>query len=111
MGSAETIDNLREWVELYQSTPKAICSDMAFTTGDFEVFYRNHGIRSMPTGPGTPWPNRAEAAVRLFKRHLSDFLAEVDRDKELSHVTPRAMFRKGCHGSEHFSYLWWKDSS
>merc|ERR1712026_336827 len=38
MNSAETIDNLREWMELYQSTPKAICSDMAFTTGDFEVF-------------------------------------------------------------------------
>ena len=75
MNSAETIDNLREWMELYQSTPKAICSDMAFTTGDFEVFYRNHGIRPMPTGPGTPWPTRAEAAVRLFKAHLSYFLA------------------------------------
>ena len=96
MNSAETIDNLREWMELYQSTPKAICSDMAFTTGDFEVFYRNHGIRAMPTGPGTPWPNRAEAAVRLFKAHLSDFLAEVNRDPELSHVTPRALMRKAA---------------
>ena len=96
MNAAETIDNLREWMELYQSTPKAICSDMAFTTGDFEVFYRNHGIRPMPTGPGTPWPNRAEAAVRLFKAHLSDFLAEVNTDPELAHVTPRALMRKAA---------------
>ena len=65
----ETLDNFREWMELYQCTPKAICSDMAFTTGAFENFYRHHGIRPMPTGPSTPWRNRAEAAVRLFKTH------------------------------------------
>jgi hypothetical protein len=93
----ETLDNFREWMELYQCTPKALCSDMAFTTPEFAEFYRRHNIRPLPTGPATPWPNRAEAAVRLFKAHLSDFLAEVDKDPELRHVTPRHLFRKAAY--------------
>ena len=34
--------------------------------------------------------------MRLFKSHLADFLAEVDRDPELASVTPRALFQKAA---------------
>ena len=83
-------------METYQCTPKTICADMAFTTDKFASFYRHHGIRPLPTGPGTPWPNRAEAAVRLFKLYLSDSLVEVGKHPELKKVTPRSLFRKAA---------------
>jgi hypothetical protein len=45
-------------------------ADMAFFTPVFKIFYRYHGIQIDATGPTTPWPNRAESAVRVFKRQL-----------------------------------------
>ena len=35
------------------------------------AYYKFHGITPYPCGPRTPWPNRAETAVRLFKRTWS----------------------------------------
>ena len=41
-----------------------------FTTPKLDTFYTTRGISLKPVGPLTPWPNRAEAAVRIFKRHV-----------------------------------------
>ena len=56
---------------------KAICAEMAF--------YRMHNVKRIPTGPLTPWPNRAEIGVRRFKNFL---LALVDTaSKNLDQTT------------------------
>ena len=103
----ETLDNFREWMETYQCTPKTICADMAFTADKFASFYRHHGIRPLPTGPGTPWPNRAEAAVRLLKLYLRDFLVDVGKHPELKKVTPRSLLRKAAMARKYGRHLWW----
>ena len=96
LDAAETLDQFRGWMETYQCTPKVVCVDAAFTTQPFAEFYRHHGIRPLPTGPGTPWPNRAEAAVRLSKLYLSDLVQELHQHPELRNVTPRSLFRKAA---------------
>ena len=83
-------------METYQCTPKTSCADMASTTDSFASFYCHHGIRPLPTGPGAPRPNRAEAVVRLFKLYLSDILVEVGKHPELKKATPRSLFRKAA---------------
>ena len=40
----------------------------AFFTPSWMTFWKTHGVKTMPTGRATPWPNRAETAVRLFQR-------------------------------------------
>ena len=66
-----TLEAFREWMDNFQCCPKTLVSDMAFQHPDFQKFYRYHGIKPIATGPRTPWPNRAETAVRLFKRQLA----------------------------------------
>ena len=44
---------------------KGIVGDEAFFSDEFNEYYKFHGIKALPR---TPWPNRAETAVRLFKR-------------------------------------------
>ena len=63
-----TLQSLRDWMDQYQCRPRGILADMAFSHPTFERFYRFHGIRFYSTGPRTPWPNRTETAIRLFKR-------------------------------------------
>ena len=53
-------------------------------------------MKEMPTGPATAWPNRAEAAVRLFKRSFSILADAVASDPELAKQTPRHIMRKAC---------------
>ena len=51
--------------------PKAICADMAFHhPHDMQAFYPMHNVKTFPTGPHTPWPNRAEMGVRLSTMFL-----------------------------------------
>ena len=66
--------------------PKAICAYLAFHHfHDVQAFYRMHNVKKIPTGPHTPWPNRAETGVRLFKKFL---LALVDTaSKNLDQTT------------------------
>jgi hypothetical protein len=45
-------------------------------------------------GPSTPWPNRAEAAVRVFKATLHDLCAQIGTSPELQQVTVRELLRK-----------------
>ena len=61
---------IRTWMDNYQCRPKSIVGDMAFMGDRWQAFYSHYGIKPVPLGPRTPWPNRAETAVRLFKRQL-----------------------------------------
>ena len=75
-----TLKAFREWMDNFQCCPKALVSHMAFQHPDFQKFYRYQGIKPIATGPRTPWSNRAETAVRLFKRQLAlmtKYLAEA----------------------------------
>ena len=53
--------------------------------------YKFHGITPYPCGPRTPWPDRAETAVRLFKRTWS-IMAKALADAEK--VTVRQAVKK-----------------
>ena len=90
----ETLEKVREWVDTHQCVPKALCGDMAFHTPSFTEYYRVHSIHPLPTGANTPWPNRAEAAVRLFKRQFKLLLVEVDQTPSLASCTLRSVIRK-----------------
>ena len=61
--------------------PNAGCGDQFFHEDKFVRFYRYHGIRPITLGPNTPWPNRAEAGVKLFK-HRALILIESLRSYE-----------------------------
>ena len=64
---SESVSKLHEWMDTFQMNPKSICADMAtHHPHDMQVFDRMHHIKRFPTGPHTPWPNRAEMGVRLF---------------------------------------------
>ena len=80
--------------------PKAICADMAFHhPQDKQAFYRMHNIERFPTGPHTPWPNRAEMGVRLFKKFLSalvDTASKILDKATLSQITRAQLMRKGA---------------
>ena len=91
------LESLREWMDVYQCRPKAICADMAFMGPEkFTKFYSYHSIHPLPTGPRTPWPNRAETAVRLYKRMFAILVADVAADPSLKTVTIREVMRKAC---------------
>ena len=69
--------------------PKHVFGDVAFFEPEFMRFWTFHNIKPIVTGPQTPWPNRAEAANRLFKRQwmlMSDFARE---DPSLEEITCR----------------------
>ena len=57
-----------------------------------------HNVKRIPTGSHTPWPNRAEMGVRLFKKFV---LALVDTaSKNLDQTT---MVDAQGGGSEKYS--------
>jgi len=72
--NGETISKVREWIDNNTCRPKAICADEYFASDDFKKFYQWGDIRFLLLGPYTPWPNRAESAVRLFKMQFYKFL-------------------------------------
>ena len=88
---------MHEWMDTYQATPRAVCADMAFHNPiDLKEFYRLHDIKTFPTGPHTPWPNRAETTVRLFKGFLKALVDRVQKDETLRNVTPAILMRKAA---------------
>ena len=97
---SEVISKLHDWMDTFQMNPKAICADMAFHhPHDMQVFYRMHNVKRLPTGPHTPWPNRAEMGVRLFKKFLSvlvDTASENLDETTLSQITPAQLMRKSA---------------
>ena len=90
----QTLQHFRDWMDQYQCTPKAVFGDMAFFTPDFQAFYRSHGIKTLPTEPRTPWPNRAETAVRLFKKQFSILLKYTPEDSSLEGITANQIVKK-----------------
>ena len=74
--TSEATAKLHDWMDTFHMNLKAICADMAFHQPyDMQAFYRMHNVKRNPTGPRSPWPNRAEMGVRLFKKFV---LALVD---------------------------------
>ena len=74
----ETLTHLREWNE-QNCIPKAIFGDEAFFSDEFNEYYKFHGIKGLQCGPRTPWPNRAETAVRLFKKQWALMATSFDK--------------------------------
>ena len=74
----ETIQALRLWTDENHCLPEAIA---AFFQEDFLTSYRTHGIKECPCGSRTPWPNRAESAVRLFKRQWQIMSKNLEGDR------------------------------
>lgn len=92
----ETMSLILDYFETYQLNPKFIVGDQAFMSVDMEHFYNRHNIKPIALGPGTPWPNRAEAAIRTFKKQLSLMLAGLKEDPLLSNVTYRQVVRQAA---------------
>ncbi len=93
----QTQEQLRIWMDTWQCIPKSVCDDEAFFTPTWQQFYKYHGIKTLPLGPRTPWPNRAETAVRLPKRQLGLMVKEVALSPELKNdktITPAQLARK-----------------
>ena len=58
-----------------------------------------HNIKTLPTGPYAPWPNRAEIGVRLFKKFLSallDIASKILDQTTLAQMTPAELMRKAA---------------
>ena len=71
ISTSEVIAKIHERMGTFQMNPKAICADVAFHhPHDLQAFYRMHNVKRIPTGRHTPWPNRAEMGVRVFKKFL-----------------------------------------
>ena len=83
----ETIDLLLDYFDLYQLSPKYIVGDQGFSGTELEAFYNRKGIRFIALGPQTPWPNRAEAAVHLFKQQVRLTLDGVRADPKCNPFT------------------------
>ena len=81
MNNKDTIQCLRMWTDENNCMPKAIVGDEAFFQDDFLTYYRTHGIKELPCGARTPWPNRAETAVRLFKRQWEHMTKGLEDDR------------------------------
>ena len=85
----ETLTHLRSWNEQNNCIPKAIVGDEAFFSDEFLEYYKFHGIKDLPCGPRTPWPNRAETAVRLFKKQWIYMAMSLEGDERFNGVTIR----------------------
>ncbi len=88
-----TLRAFREWMDTHNCRPKHVFGDMAFFEPEFMNFWNFHSIKPIVTGPQTPWPNRAETAIRLFKRQwvlLHDLIRE---DPSLKEITCRDIVR------------------
>ena len=70
--------------------------DQAFTGTEMESYYSRHIIRPISLGPGTPWPNRAEAAIRMFKKQVSLMLISLKVDPLLANITYKQLLRQAC---------------
>ena len=97
---SEVTAERHEWMDTFQMNPKAICADMAFHhPHDMQAFYRMHNEKRIPTGPHTPWPNRAEMGVRLFKKFLLALVDTASKNLDqttLAQITPAQLMRNAA---------------
>ena len=63
---------------------------------ELEEYYSRQNIRPISLGPGTPWPNRAEVAIRMFKRQVYLMLTSLKDDPLLANITYRQLLRQAC---------------
>ena len=91
-----TISHLQEYFAIYQLNPKHIVADQACMGTEMEIYYSRHNIRPISLGPGTPWPNRAEAAIRMFKKQVSLMLFSLKDDPLLANITYKQLLRQAC---------------
>ena len=96
-GADESIAYVREFMDTYHCKPRTIVGDAGFQTDEWQTFYRKNGIKLLPVGRYTPWPNRAEASVRLFKRQFGILVSSIKDDPELGNTTPRELMRMSCY--------------
>ena len=61
---------------------------------ELEAFYNRKNIRPITLGPGTPWPNRAEAAVRMRKGQIALMLKAVTEDPSRYEFSKRQLLRE-----------------
>ena len=87
-----TISHLQEYFETYQLNPKYMVADQAFMGTD--QYYNRQDIRPISLGPGTPRPNRAEAAICMFKRQVHLMLTSLKDDPFLANITYRQLLRQ-----------------
>ena len=102
-----TISHLQEYFETYQLNPKYIVADQAFMGTEMESYYNRHSIRPISLGPGTPWPNRAEAAIRMFKKQVSLMLISLKDDTLLANITYKQLLRQACISRNTMVTLGW----
>ena len=89
---------MSDWMDTFQMDPKTICASMAIhQSRDMQAFYRMHNVKRHRTGPQTPWPNRAEMCVRLFKKFLLALLDTKSQNLDqttLAQITPAQLMHK-----------------
>ena len=90
----ETLGAFRLWIEENNCMPQGIVGDQAFFQDMLMDFYKFHGITPYPCGPRTPWPNRAETAVRLFKRAWVYMAKSLEDEGYVDKVTVRQAVKK-----------------
>lgn len=64
-------------------TPTAVVAELALRTDNDYAFYVNHRIKCIATGARNPWPNRAEAAVGLFKQRFHNSADDLGKEQRL----------------------------
>ena len=97
-------------MDTFQMNPIANCADMAFHhPHDMQAFYRMHNLKKFPNGPHTPWPNRAEMGVRLFKKFLSTLVdtASNNLDKTTDYTCP--VDAQSSDGEKHTGNSEWQN--
>ena len=93
------ISKFHELMDTFQMNLKTICADMTFHhPHDMQAFYRLHNIKTLTIGPRTPWPNRDEMEVRLFKKFLSALVDTASKNMDqttLAQITPAQLSSNG----------------
>ena len=98
---AVTIGHLLEYFETYQLNPKYLVGDQGLVGTELEAFYNRNNIRPITLGPGTtPWPNRAEAAVRMYKKQIALMLKAVTEDPSRYEITYRQLHKHHLPGTQ-----------
>ena len=91
----ETIFWIRKCAKEWNVRFKALCADAYFHEPRFKAYYNYNGIKAIALGPNTPWPNRAEAAVKTFKKHAQILIDNIRRyettDPSFENVTVNMM--------------------
>ena len=92
----EAREAVREFMHHYQVKPKRIVADSMFMTERWKQFYTTYDIQPVALGPYTPWPNRAEASVRVFKKHIHQLVQDFKNDPIKKAATIRTLLREAC---------------